>query len=296
MTARWRLHASSLALLLLVVGAVPALAADPAFDQAKMLYESASFEEALAAIGRVDASQSAEPDVLLYKALCLLALGRTQDAAVATRSLVTVAPLFAPDTTELPPRFQTLWTDTRKTALPAVTRELFSGARSRYQSKEFVPALAQFEQVLTLTNDPAWKDSPDAADLRTLASGFIDLAQAAIPKPEPGPPASIVAAPPPPRPEPIVVTAAVAIRQDLPRWSPPDRVIARMSFDGAVRVMIDATGKVTDAMMVRPTHISYDIALTRAARLWTYRPATRNGQPVASEKVVDVHLAAANEE
>jgi TonB family protein len=297
MSDRWQPIRPSLFFLALMAGSGAAYAADPAFDQAKMLYESASFEEALAAIGRVDAAQSAEPDVLLYKALCLLALGRPQDAAATTRTLVSAAPLFAPDTTQLPPRFQTLWTDTRKDALPTVTKELFSKARARFQSKEYVTAVGQFEQVLVLTNDPAWKDSADASDLRTLASGFIDLAQAAIPKPEPGPPATLVAAPAPaPRPEPVVVTAAVAIRQDLPRWSPPDRVLARMSFDGAVRVRIDATGKVTDATMVRPTHISYDLALMRAARLWSYRPATRNGQPIESEKVVEVRLAAANEE
>jgi protein TonB len=124
----------------------------------------------------------------------------------------------------------------------------------------------------------------------------MDLAAAAIPKPEPGPPPAAAAPPPPPAPTPVIVEAAVAIRQDMPRWAPPDRSIARMNFDGAVRVQIDATGKVTDVEIVRATHISYDQALLRAARNWTYRPATRNGQPIASEKVVEVKLSAANEE
>jgi TonB family protein len=150
--------------------------------------------------------------------------------------------------------------------------------------------------VLQLTNDPSWKDSAEATDLRTLASGFIDLAAAAIPKPEPGPPPAAAAPPPPPVPVPVVVEAAVAIRQDMPRWSPPDRAIARMNFDGAVRVLIDASGKVTEAAIVRPTHISYDQALLRAARTWTYKPALRNGEPIASEKVVEIKLSAANEE
>ncbi len=287
-----------IALSLLASSRTPAWAADPALDQAKTLYQAASFEDALAAIGRVDAAQSAEPEVLLYKALCLLALGRPQEAAVATRTLVNAAPAFTPDTGSLPPRFQTLWTDTRKAELPAITREMFSTARSRYQSKDYKPALGQFEEVLALTNDPAWKDSADANDLRTLASGFIDLSQAAIPKPPPPPPVEVVVVPPPapPRPEPIVVTAAIAIRQDMPRWSPPDRSIARQSFDGSVRIVIDATGKVTEAMMMRPTHPSYDVQLLRAARGWTYRPATRNGVAVPSDKIVEVHLAVANQE
>ncbi|MEQ1757888.1 MAG: TonB family protein [Vicinamibacterales bacterium] len=298
MTHPTRLAVPSLLVIALVMIGTPAWAADPALDQAKTLYAAASFEDALAAIGRVAPAQSAEPEVLLYKALCLLALGRPQEAGVATRTLVNAAPGYAPDTTELPPRFQTLWTDTRKAALPGVSREMFGRARTQYQAKDFIPALGLFEQVLALTNDPAWKDTPEATDLRTLASGFIDLAQAAIPKPEPGPPpAAVAVAPPPaPRPEPIVITAAVIVRQDLPRWSPPDRTIARMNFDGAVRVTIDATGKVTSASIVRPTHPSYDVQLLRTARDWSYRPATRNGQPIESEKTVEVHLAAAQEE
>lgn len=279
-----------------LAGSTPASAADPALEQAKTLYASASFEDALAAIGRVDNASGAEPEVLLYKALCLLALGRPQEAAVAARAIVSSAPTFVPDTSDLPPRFQTLWTETRKATLPTVTRELFASARTRYQSKEFAPALGQFQQILQLTNDATWKDSAEATDLRTLASGFIDLAQASIPKPEPGPPVVAAAPPPPPEPAPIIIESAVPIKQDMPRWAPTDRSIARQNFDGAIRVLIDAAGKVTEAMMVRPTHISYDQALLRAARNWTFKPALRNGQPVASEKIVEVHLAAANEE
>ncbi len=293
MTRRQRLLVPFLLTLSLLGAAVFAFAADPALEQAKTLYASASFEDALAAISRVDAAESADPEVLLYKALCLLALGRPQEASVATRTLVSVTPLFTPDTTDLPPRFQTLWLDTRKTILPGVAREAFSSARVRYQAKEYAPALEQFQAVLSLTNDPTWKDSAEANDLRTLASGFMDLAQAAIPKPAPPAPEPVVVAapPPPPPPAPVIIEPAVAIRQDMPRWSPPNRMIATQNFDGAVRVVIDETGRVTEATIVRPTHVSYDTMLLRAARSWTYRPATRNGQPIASEKVVDVHLA-----
>ena len=92
------------------ISGTQAWAADPALDQAKTLYAAASFEDALAAIGRVEPAQGSEPEVLLYKALCLLALGRPQEAAVATRSLINGAPQFSPNIGDLPPRFQTLWT------------------------------------------------------------------------------------------------------------------------------------------------------------------------------------------
>jgi tetratricopeptide (TPR) repeat protein len=272
-----------------------AVAADGPLDEAKNLYAAASFEDALAAIAKVDAARSADPEVLLYKSLCLLALGRGQEAGVAVKTLVTTAPTYAPNTGDFPPRFQALWAETRKAALPPLAKDLFSSARTRYQGKDYLGALQQFQQVMTLTDDPVWKDAPEAADLKTLASGFIDLSQAAIPKPDPGPPVTAVAPPPPPpvRQEPVIVEPAVALSQTLPRWTPPSRAFAQQSYDGAIKVSIDETGKVTAAEMVRPTHPSYDPVLLRAARGWTYRPATRNGTPIASEKTVDVHLGAA---
>lgn len=296
MRGRWQVI-PSFVLLVALASAPPLEAADPALEQAKSLYEAASFEDALAAINRIDPALGADAEVLLYKALCLLALGRAQEAGIATKTLVTVTPTFAPDTASLPPRFQTLWTDTRRAVLPLVSRELFGAARVRFQAKDYVPALEQFEQVLAFANDPAWKDTMDAADLRTLAEGFIDLSQAAIPKPEPVPaPVAVVEPPPAPAPMPVVIEPAQVLRQDFPVWNPPDRLIARQSFAGTIRVAIDATGRVTDATIVAPTHISYDTLLLRAARDWRYRPALRNGQPIASERVVEVRLTAANEE
>jgi protein TonB len=86
------------------------------------------------------------------------------------------------------------------------------------------------------------------------------------------------------------VQPAVAVFQALPRWQPENSNIARSSYSGAVRVTIDANGKVTQAVMDRPVYPSYDRLVLAAAREWTYRPATRNGQPVASERVVEIVL------
>ena len=66
--------------------------------------------------------------------------------------------------------------------------------------------------------------------------------------------------------------------------------MAQLGFSGAVRVTIDATGKVTGAVMDRPVYPPYDRLVLAAARAWTYRPATRNGQPVSSERLVEIVL------
>ena len=57
-----------------------------------------------------------------------------------------------------------------------------------------------------------------------------------------------------------------------------------------MRVTIDSTGKVTGAVMDRSVYPPYDRLLLTAARSWTYRPATRNGQPVISNRLVEIAL------
>jgi protein TonB len=84
--------------------------------------------------------------------------------------------------------------------------------------------------------------------------------------------------------------AAVPLAQALPRWQPENGTVAQLGFSGAVRVTIDATGKVTGAVMDRPVYPPYDRLVLAAARAWEYRPATRNGQPVSSERLVEIVL------
>jgi len=61
-------------------------------------------------------------------------------------------------------------------------------------------------------------------------------------------------------------------------------------FRGAVRVRIDAEGRVVSAEMAAPVHPSYDRLLLVAAKAWQYQPARTNGTPVPSEKIVQVVL------
>jgi TonB family protein len=57
-----------------------------------------------------------------------------------------------------------------------------------------------------------------------------------------------------------------------------------------VRVLIGADGKVLSASMQQSSHPLYDRLVLQAARDWLYRPATLNGRPVPSEKIVTIHL------
>ncbi len=266
-----------------------ARAADEALADAKALYAAASFEDALAALGRLDALGSATPDALQYKALCLLALGRTSEAQTVAASLIVGTPAYVPVDKDLSPRFVTLFTETRRQLLPSIAKRLFADARDHFHAKNNAQALAEFELVLTLAADPLWKDLPEAADLRTLAAGFVDLAGAAQP-PAPSPdapksvPAAQVTAP--------VMTAPIPIRQELPRWVPPDLASGHREYNGAVKVVIAADGHVSRATIQAATHPLYEALVLQVARTWLYTPATRNGQPVEVEKVLTVHLKA----
>ena len=273
----------------MLAAAGSARAADEPLADAKALYAAASFEDALAALGRLDALGGAAPAALEYKALCLLALGRTAEAQTVTASLISATPTYMPADKDLSPRYVTLFTETRRQLLPTIAKRLFAAARDHFHAKNQAQALGEFEVVLTLAADPVWKDLPEAGDLRTLAAGFVDLAGSARPAAAPtdAPKATTLAAVKAP-----VVTPPVPIRQALPRWVPPDFASGRREYNGAVKIVIGADGRVSNATIQAATHPLYDTQVLQVARTWLYTPATRDGQPVEVEKVLTVHLKA----
>jgi TonB family protein len=277
-----------------------ARAADEPLADAKALFAAASFDGALAALDRLDSANGGRPEALEYKALCLLALGRSADAQRITETLVTTVPTFAPADADLSPRFIELLTETRRRMVPVIARKLFADAREQYRAKNHADARRTFEQVVTLASDGVWRETADADDLRTLASGFLDLlegptaakAAPAAAAPEPVTPTVV-----PPPAAPVATAAAlgqveapVPIRQAMPQWVAPDRVSALRTFHGAIKVRIGADGHVVDVAMATATHPDYDRMLLQAARAWVYTPATRNGQPIEVEKVVEFFL------
>ena len=275
----------------LVVTCAVGLGADSPLADAKTLYASASYEAALQALDRVDDTTSSN-EVLEYRALCLLALGRTDDAQKVTETLVSGSPMLVPSFEEFPPRFVTLVTDTRKKLLPALARQLFAKGRDQFHADKKQDAARQFEQVLVLANDPVVRDAAEGVDLRTLASGYLDLLRAQT---QPAPTVQAVATPAPAPPsvrQPVrnaAVTQAVALRQPLPAWN------VRMSTSGgemrgAVRVTIAVDGKVKSATMVTPIHPAYDSQVLAATREWLYDPATLDGRPVESERLIEIRV------
>ena len=261
-------------LLVTLLFAPPTFAADTPLQRAKAFYGDAAYDLALKELEAVDMTTQAAVEALEYRTLCYLALERPSEAERAAEALVLTAPNRTV-TGDLPPRYVTLITETRRRLLPGILARTLAQARELYQQSRVAPARVTFQGVLALAADPLLADMPEVADMRVVASGFLDLLRDQRAEREVQP---VVV---PPRP----------IRQALPAWEGADASTAH-DATGRVRVVISADGTVTSATVERPIHPSYDPVLLEAARGWLYEPATFDGKPVESEKVIDIQFPA----
>jgi len=323
---------------------------------AKTLYVNASYEEALSTLDKqavtVEQSGARAAELHHYRALCLIALGRTAEAAQAIALSVAADPFTIPDTSELAPRVASVFSAARGRLVPEVARAALADGRQLMQKGDPAGANRRFDSVVRLLAEPGLAGRADLADLTLAANALAELTRAQMAtaaaaaasapsaavspatrpaatattpaSPAAGAPASRAgaaparsgAAQPPPvlappgqrvalRPPGAAKTAAATVQappaddsfvpsepisQTLPAWQPGNGPIRQIGFTGAVRVTIDSTGKVTGAVMDRSVYPPYDRLLLTAARSWTYRPATRNGQPVISNRLVEIAL------
>jgi tetratricopeptide (TPR) repeat protein len=281
----------------LSVGAV----AQSDLSEAKTQYEEAAYDDALTTLTKASVSTPADRVQLeQYRALCLIALGRLPEAERAVVALVEADPTYVPPSSVASPRVLAIVADIRRKELPGVTRRVLDSGRAAYEAKNVALAQRQFDLLLKLLDDPAMEGRPEREDLRTVAKGFSTLLVAAPPALRPAPPAeperspapssSPAASPssPPAAASPFV--PAVVIQETLPIWTPPNPSIARNEYNGAVKVRIGTDGRVKAASIDRPSHPAYDAVLLNTARSWLYKPATQNGTPIESERVIAVRL------
>ncbi len=282
---RWRLGACGC--LILVLSAASSAAAQATEVDFKALYAAAEYDKALEVVGPLDTLEAQQ-----YKALCLLALGRTADATTAIESLVNASPTFIPSSEDAPPRFVELVTKVRQKLLPTIARRVFTEGRELYNEKQNEEAVKRFSVVLTLLKDPAFTDLNAKQDLETLATGFIDLAKAS------STPVNVVAASPEPVPPPAAAPTAaaaavaprvvppVALVQTVPPM--PTDIAARVGAKLVMVVQIDAAGRVTSATVKESAHPRYDRIVVLSTRDWRYTPATLNGLAIAAEQIVTI--------
>ena len=285
------LWALMLATLLLM--SIPRLAgAQDLLASARTQYQAAAYDEALTTLQQLAANKASlsatdARDVEEYRFLCLLALGRKDEARTAMGIVVKSDPLYTLDAGSTPPRVVTAFTEVRRELLPQIATQLYAESKAAYDKKDTVDARAGFEQLMQMLADPDMQGK--LSDLGTLAKGFLDLSATA------GAPVAAAPAPAAAPVDPVakasVVVPPVAILQNVP---PIPSSLIRMTQlkAGVLELMIDETGKVEDAKFLSPIHPVYDGMVINAAKGWKYKPATADGKPIKYRKTIRIAVQA----
>jgi len=297
-----RLHSILAAAIGAMIAAGPASAAGVAdatnatLTNAQGLYAQASYEQALALLDRLDpkaAESLADGQAIRrYRALCLIALGRSGDAERAVEDMVRADPAAGADE-ELPPRLQELVRDVRGRVVREVVRQEYERGRDLYARQQVAAAAEAFARVIALLDDRglALTRDPAFADIRLLADGFVRLAKAAPAPPSSAPPQPAALAVVKEEPAPPANAAFVApapIVQDVPPFPRSAAAGFMARSEGDLDVDVAADGRVTGVRIVSSIHPVYDLILSAAAKNWKYQPARRHGEPVPYTKRVHV--------
>jgi tetratricopeptide (TPR) repeat protein len=281
--------------------------ANDTLAEAKVLYASAAYDEALAVLDRL---QSAAPagettSIAEYRVYCLLALDRRDEARKDIEGILHDNPQYQPSGDQASPRIQSVFRDVRRQSLPKIVLERYAIAKASFERKDPL-AGPQFDSVLTLLDDPDVQATPALSDLRTVVTAFRDLTKAMAAAQTPAPMVAqrldTGASLPPTSLDPqasdglAIYTSAdpdvappIARTQRIPPWI-PGRAGAAQEFHGTLELLIDVTGAVMSSTMRTSAHPTYNRLLLRATREWTFTPARRQGVPVRYLKIVDIHL------
>ena len=156
--------------LTLALSVVPAASARAATHQAGpdslanaiSLYSSAAYEQALAALA--DVREDADRDqVDTYRALCLIALDRSEEAEHVLEQLVTRTPRYLLDERDLSPKIVSLFRDVRRRVIPVAVRRLYTNAKEEFDAQKFASAAASFREIVALVTD----ESADEGESRS---------------------------------------------------------------------------------------------------------------------------------
>lgn len=321
--------------IVLLLMSVPRLGAQDSLATARSLYASAAYDEALKMLQQLTSSDGLPPGSVReaeeYQFLCLLALGRTNEARESIGAVVTADPLYKLDENNTSPRVLTAFQTVRRELLPDILTRIYNVGKTAYDKKDYAAAEPQFRKVVALAGDPDMQGK--ASDLGTLAKGFLDLAVTALAAPSgaaapagtnanaagasggtatttanpsgmagggggaaaAGAPGAGAAGAPAAR------AAAAPSRGGLiaPPITlkqplpavPPDLARFGPLRSGEIEILIDETGKVEQARFVKSIHPVYDGLVLAASKQWRYEPAKADGVPVKFRKTIRVAIA-----
>ena len=287
-----------------------AAAQDP-LSAARDLYASASYEEALVMLTGLrdrNAAATMVEQVDQYRAFCLFALGRNAEAQKVAEGLIAKNPMLQLDRADASPRITAMFSDVRRTLLPALIREHYKAARTALDTKDFATAEPQFVQLKAMLEeaDRLKVSDPTLSDMGLLVDGFLDLtrsSQASVVKAAQPSAPPVVAAAATPEPQTLSparqvydisasdVSAPVILTQTVP---PIPLALRSFMLDGRTTLMldlqIDERGDVERASIRNSRYPTYDELLLQATRNWKYRPALKDGTPVKYLRTIFIVL------
>ena len=241
------------------------------------------------------ASPTALRDRAAYRAFCLVALGRVDEAQTIAESLLRADPLFSVEQyADVAPRIVALFAEVRTRVLPPLIKSEYRLARAHAleNAPDAESRLSHVRELLDFAQQIGASD-PTLADLHLLVDGFADLARAAAPRaaaaPDPGPAAPSTSVSPPTSAA-ARITPAVVVAQAPPIVAPELlELVRRLRLPSEIDVTINEHGTVDNVVVTRSVNPAYDRAVVAAARAWRYEPATKDGVPIRSVKTVVIN-------
>lgn len=276
---------------------------DDPLSAARAAYLATEYEEALTLLSSVS-SAGARDEADVYRALCLLALGRMSDVEQVLQTLVARSPSYRMSESEVPPRLIALFSEVRRRRAQTQVTGAYAGAKAAFDAGRFADASSQFNAVLSMLaaegallnpNDPMTRDLPQ------LAKGFRELADAELARAKAAAAAAAVPPPPPPAPAPVAVVprAEVLIENVVQRYA-----LAYSALDAAAVVRVfpsenptvlkSAFGRLKSqaidprnlAVAVDPAGDTATVTLT-----WVVQAAPKIGSTIKAERPTTLRMA-----
>jgi TonB family protein len=274
---------------------------------ARSLYAAGDYETALTRLESARTDHHTADEVDQYRALCLLALGRIDETEKALRDLVDRRPGFRMSEDDVSPRLIAMFHTVRRQLLPGIVRALYARAKTTFEEKRFADAVSALREVVELIDDADLVDeAASLADLKMVSQGFLRLAELEVEKERAAAEAAARAAPAAAAPQPqpaappapevyseqdVEVTPPVALSRPIPPWRPTSASVGERTYQGHLRVVVDETGRVESAAIVRPFLPGYEELLLEAAKTWQFTPATRNGVAVKYVRIFTIDVS-----
>jgi len=268
----------------------PAGDANAELAAARQLYANAAYDEALERLARVNPPPGLADQVDTYRALCLLALGRSRESEQIIERVLTRNPKYTLDEADVSPRLVIVFRAVRSRLLPVTARNLYSLGRASYEAKKFDVAARQFREVVDLlASEP--NPEPGVADLRMLAEGFLKQIDAATAESSNATreigagdvsttgviysilDRDVIA--------PVEISRPVPIMDSPPGGKPG-------TYQGLVEIVIGETGRVMQVAIRKSIHPSFDADIIAATGHWRFQPATKNGKPVKYRRAYEI--------